>query len=222
VRNPPGVTGSADDADLYSWDGRGYARVWDASAHGVPTRAKVDGFARVDARHFYLSFSTANVRLPGVGTVQDEDVVAYDDGTWSVFFDGTSHGLRSPALDVGALVIAGRRLYFSTAGRRNPPGVRGPADDADVYAWNGTRFRRVWDASAHGVPARAKVDGYARVDARHFSLSFATTSVRLPGVGRVQDEDVVSYDRGRWSVAVDGTAHGLGPAALDIDAFDLG
>jgi hypothetical protein len=33
--------------------------------------------------------------VPGIGTVQDEDVVYYNAGTWSVYFDGTAVGLTS-------------------------------------------------------------------------------------------------------------------------------
>jgi hypothetical protein len=219
--DPPGVVGRADDADLYSWNGAAYARAWDASRAGLGGTVDIDGLDVVDGNDFYVSTSAA-ARIPGLGTVQDEDVLHYAHGSWSVFFDGTAHGLRSASLDVDAISISGRTLFFSTHGRRNPPGVRGTADDADVYAWNGKRIRRVWDASAHRVPRRAAVDGYTRIDARHFYLSFRTANVRLPGLGTVQDEDVVYYDDGTWSVAFDGTAHGLRSAGLDIDAFDVG
>ena len=60
------------------------ARVWDATANGVPGGANVDGFDRVDATHFYLSFAGATTTLPQVGTVQDEDVVYRNGSTWSV------------------------------------------------------------------------------------------------------------------------------------------
>lgn len=61
----------------------------------------MDGFVRVDATHFYLSFST-DVVVPGLGAVQDEDVVSFSAGTWSVFFDGTAHGLTASSLDIDA------------------------------------------------------------------------------------------------------------------------
>jgi subtilisin family serine protease len=218
--NPPGVGGDADDADLFAWDGSAYARAWDASNVGVGATADLDGLDVVDATHFYVSTGT-DTRLPGLGKVKDEDVLYYNDGSWSVFFDGAAHGLRSARLDIDAISISGRALFFSTHGVRNPPGVRGRADDADIYAWNGKRFRRVWDASAHGVPDRANVDGFSRIDARRFYVSFGTARVRLRGLGAVQDEDVVHYDHGTWSAFFDGTAHGLRSARLDVDAFDL-
>ncbi len=57
---------------------RRFGRTLDAERGAVQRarrrRANVDGFSRVDATHFYLSF-TGQVTLPGLGNVQDEDVV---------------------------------------------------------------------------------------------------------------------------------------------------
>jgi len=55
----------------------------------------------VDATHVYLSYSS-DTTVPGLGTIQDADVVYYNNGTWSVYFDGTSKGLTSGNLDVDA------------------------------------------------------------------------------------------------------------------------
>ncbi|MDJ0323686.1 S8 family serine peptidase [Cryobacterium sp. PH31-AA6] len=221
--NPPGVGGTADDADIYDWSGTAFNRVADASAapYGLPGNANVDGFDRVSPTQFYLSFSAANTTLPGLGAVQDEDVVFYDAGTWSVFFDGTARGLTAANQDLDAISVVGGTLFFSTVGNTNPPGVTGAADDADIYSWNGSAFARVWDASANGLAAGANLDGLVRVDATHFYLSFSADTT-VPGLGAVQDEDVLYYNAGTWSVYFDGTAHGLGASGnLDVDAFDL-
>ena len=98
---PAGVSGGGDDADIYSWNGTSFARVYDASALGWSGN-NVDGFVRVDATHFYLSYSPDNTTVTGVGTVQDEDVVYYNAGTWSLYFDGTAIGLTSGNLDLDA------------------------------------------------------------------------------------------------------------------------
>ncbi|MEZ0448843.1 multicopper oxidase domain-containing protein, partial [Cellulomonas sp. ICMP 17802] len=55
--NPPGVAGTADDADLYGWSGSAFSRTFDASTHAVPATANVDGLERVDETHAYLSFT---------------------------------------------------------------------------------------------------------------------------------------------------------------------
>ena len=107
---------------------------------------------------------------------------------------------------------------FSTAGSANPPGVTGTPDNSDIYRWTGTKFARVWDASAHGVPTAAAVDGANWTNGNRVLLSFAGDTT-LPGVGAVQDEDIVEYRNGTWSVWFNGTAHGLTSSGLDIDAF---
>jgi hypothetical protein len=44
----------------------------------------------------------------------------------------------------------------------------------------------------------------------------------VPGLGAVQDEDVIYNNAGTRSVYFDGTAHGLGGnGSLHVDAFDL-
>ena len=224
----PTVGGTADDADIYNWNGTAYSRVFDASVAGLPGNANVDGYDRVDATHFYLSFSAANTAVPGLGNVQDEDVVYYNNGTWSVYFDGTAQGMTAGGQDLDAISIVGGILYFSTTGNVNPPtlptcpAVGGTADNADIYSWNGTCFARVWDATANGLPGAANVDGYVRVDATHFYLSFSNTTTTVPVLGAVADVNVVYNNAGTWSVFFDGTAHGLvAGTGQDIDAFDL-
>ncbi len=222
---PPGVTGTADDADIYSRSNKEFARLLDASGTGslgLPSAANVDGYDRVDATHFYLSFSGTTTKVPGLGSVQDEDVVYYDNGTWSVWFDGTAHGLTADNLDLDAFSIDAGALYFSTLGNTSPPGVGGSADDADVYRYNGANsYTRVWDASAKGLGSGANVDGLVRAGPSRLYLSFSTATTGVPGLGAVEDEDVVLQDSGTWSVWFDGTAAGLTASDHDIDAFDL-
>ncbi|MGD9958243.1 multicopper oxidase domain-containing protein [Nocardioides sp.] len=219
--NPPGVAGTADDADVYGWSGSAYSRDIDLSTHGVPAGANVDGYDRVDATHFYLSFA-GNVTIAGFGTVQDEDIVYYDNGAWSTYFDGTARGLTANNQDLDAISIVGATIYFSTVGNTNPPGVTGAADDADIYSWNGTAFARVVDATAIGLPAATNVDGLVWQDSTHQYLSFAPDTTVVPGLGATQDEDVVHRGGTAWSTYFNGTAHGLGTSGnLDLDAFDL-
>ena len=101
------------------------------------------------------------------------------------------------------------------------PGVRGTPDDADVYAWDGQRFSRVWDASAEGLPGAANLDGYSVVGPGDYYVSFSATSTVVPGLGTVQDEDVLRHVGGGWSTFFDGTAPGLSADGLDVDAFDV-
>ena len=100
------MAGTGDDADIYSWNGTTYGRASGTPrTTGVPGGANVDGFDRVDATHFYLSFAGTSTTLPRLGTVQDEDVVYVNGATWSVYFDGTAQGLTTDNHDVDAFDV---------------------------------------------------------------------------------------------------------------------
>jgi hypothetical protein len=221
--NPPGVAGTADDADIYFWNGTtAFSRSIDVSAivNPLPAGANVDGLDRVSATQFYLSFNgTVTIALPGPDlTVQDEDVVLYNAGTWSLYFDGSVNGVA--ATDLDAISIVGGQLYFSTDNTTVPPGAGGTGDDADIYRWNGGgSYTRMVDASAVGW-STANVDGLIWVDATHVYLSYSADTT-APAIGAVQDEDVVRNNGGTWSVYFNGTARGLTAGNLDVDAFDV-
>ncbi len=225
----PGVGGTADNADVYTWDGTAFSRVVDAAgvgSVGLSGAANVDGLVMVDSTHFYMSFTAETTAVPGIGNVQDEDVVYYDGTSWSVYFDGTAQGLTDATEDIDAFDIEGGVLYFSTVGNTNPPGVAGTADNADIYAWNGSAFSRVVDVTALGqpLPGVANVDGLVYIDPTDFYLSFAAVDTAMPaasGLGNVQDEDVVYYNNGTWSVYFDGTALGLTDDSQDLDAIQI-
>ena len=133
----PGTGGTADDADIYSWDGTSFARVLDATAVGLPSAtfaANVDGLKVIGTR-FYLSFSNSGVAVPGVGTVPDEDIVVYDSstGTWSLFFDGSAVGLTTDDEDVDAFdILTDGSVLVSTLGNVTVPGLAGTWADEDV------------------------------------------------------------------------------------------
>ena len=225
--NPPGVSGTADDADIYLYNGTTFSRAVDMTAitNPLPGGANVDGFVRVDASHFYLSFTgNVTISIPGPDlSVADEDVVYYNAGAWSLFFDGSANAVGNTDLD--AISIVGGTLYFSTDNTTVPAGAGGSGDDADIYRWNGgSSYTRMVDASAVGW-STANVDGLKWVDAAHVYLSYSTDTT-VPGLGAVQDEDVVYYNggllpAGPWAIYFDGTAYGLTSNNLDIDAFDL-
>jgi hypothetical protein len=168
-----------------------------------------------------MSFTGAvTIPLPGPDlAVQDEDVVYYNGTTWSLFFDGSANGVGGTDLD--AISYVGGSLYFSTEDNTNPPGAGGSGDDADIYRWNGgSSYTRVFDASTAGFAGGADVDGFVRVDATHFYVSFRDDTT-VPVIGTVQDEDVVYNNAGVWSVYFDGTVLGLTSGNLDVDGFDL-
>ena len=85
---------------------------------------------------------TNNTSVPGVGTVANEDIVAYDleTGEWSMVFDGSDVGLGGMALNGMALLPDGDLLLtFTAAG--NPGGVS--ADDSDIVRFTPTSLGNV-------------------------------------------------------------------------------
>jgi hypothetical protein len=115
------------------------------------------------------------------------------------------------------------QLYFSTAGDTAIPGITGPFDDADIYAWDGVTFTRVFDASAAGLQNNADIDALLVEDSDTFYMSFnRNQGTAVPSLGTIQDEDIVKYDAGTWSLYFDGSLVGLGDNdGEDVDAFEI-
>ena len=96
-----------------------------------------------------------------------------------------------------------------------------PYDDADIYAWNGATFSRTFDGSTAGLPNNADIDGLDVVSENLIYVSLNANNTSVPGLGDVQDEDVLSYSAGTWTVVFNGTARGLTAGNQDLDALDI-
>ncbi|MGB5603926.1 MAG: Ig-like domain-containing protein [Gammaproteobacteria bacterium] len=98
-----GGLGAGDDADIYSHDGTAYARVFDASANGLPGNADIDGLT-VQGTTYYMSFNrNGGTAVPGLGSVSDEAVVSFNGANWAVYFSGP--GLTTNGHDVDAVHV---------------------------------------------------------------------------------------------------------------------
>ena len=88
----------------------------------------------------WMSFNTATA-VPGVGTVQDEDIVAYNLGTqtWSLVFDGSDVGLSSYAIS-GMAVLPSGDILLSFATSATIPGLIGGPSGTSVTAYDIVRF----------------------------------------------------------------------------------
>jgi hypothetical protein len=98
--------------------------------------------------------------------------------------------------------------------------VASPAEPRDVVLYTKTTglFSVFFDGFTAGVPANVHIDALSVNAALAPQLSF-DTSVTLPGVGAVDDEDIVVFAGGVFTMLYDGSAAGLA-GALDVDAIE--
>ncbi|HMM94070.1 multicopper oxidase domain-containing protein [Phycicoccus sp.] len=217
VASPPvGVAGTV--RDVYRYNGTTTIRT---PLPGLPPNANIDAYSRVDATHFYLSFSNT-VTLAGLGQVQPRDVVYRNGNSWMLAFDGSRWRVFSANVD--AIDVVGGRLYLSVNDTRIPGSTSTRGSQSDIYRWNGrTSFTRVLDTSTIGIPDTANVDGFNWLGGSNWAFSFAATNSTVTGFATVPDEDVVVRRNGVWSTWFDGSAHGLTTTDnnRDLEGFTL-
>jgi subtilisin family serine protease len=125
--------------DILALDENNVVRiVFDGSNVGVGGLT-LSAFDRLSTNDFLLSFSEAG-SIPGVGTVDDSDVVLFTAtslgenntaGTFSLYIDGSDVGLSANSEDIDALhQFADGSLLISTIGSHSVPGLAG--DDKDL------------------------------------------------------------------------------------------
>jgi FtsP/CotA-like multicopper oxidase with cupredoxin domain len=137
----PGTAGSVTfgDEDVVTHSDA-FSLAFDGSAEGLAANADVDALEVLGPGHVLLSFERdAGTRVPdGIGVVDDSDVVEFDDGTFTLFFDGSDVGLTTNAEDVDAIeLLASGTLAVSTDGDPAVPGVSSPAPrDEDLLRFS--------------------------------------------------------------------------------------
>jgi predicted small secreted protein len=98
-----------------------------------------------------------------------------------------------------------------------------PAEPRDVveYAPATGLFSVFSDGAAAGIPVGTHIDAIYQPDPIPVgpdSIFSVSTTVTLPGLGAVDDEDLVSYSAGVFTMVFDGSAAGVA-SALDVDAI---
>jgi formylglycine-generating enzyme required for sulfatase activity len=204
----------------------------DCDGDGTPDACDPD--VCEDAAIILMVFNTAT-NIPGVGSVTDEDVVAYDTGTqtWSLYFDGSDVGLSGFAIDALARLADGSLIFsFTTAGTIGGVG----SDDSDllrfVPASLGATTAGAWsmyfDGSDVALTQDAEDIDAAQVLADGRILISTEGSVSVPGVS-ANDEDIIVFTptslgpttSGTWAMSFDGSDVGLEAtkSGEDVDAL---
>ena len=184
--NPPGVAGTADDADVYRWNGTAFSRSSTSRARRTtcppaPTSTASPG----STPRTSTPRSPTAPPCPGPGRRAGRGRrLLRRRAPWTMWFDGTR-----PRADPTRLRPRrdqrGRHhaLLLDHRTRQVPPGPGGTGDNADIYRWNGAqhlhpgrgRQRGAVRAAEHRrrQPTNPNVDGLVYVDATHFYLSFS-------------------------------------------------
>ena len=228
----PGVGGTPDDADIYTWSGGGsFGRLFDGSVAGLAGSADIDAFTVVDADTFYMSF-TGFTAVPGLGSVAGEDIVLYDAGAWSLYFDGSDVDLSGNAENVDAFeILSDGSILVSTAGTPSVTGLSGLASQ-DLLQCVGTfgptttcTWSLYFDGSDVALSSGSEnVDGVAVSAGNIFlSTSGAFTVTGLSGQGEdlfICNAPTVGINTActSFSMFFDGSVVGM---TNNLDAFDL-
>jgi hypothetical protein len=105
----------------------------------------LDAFELLADGSLLLSFDASTLTLPGVGAVEDKDIVRFvptstgpvTAGTYSLYFDGSDVGLNLKDEDIDAIeVAADGTILISTIGPVSVPAVTG--NDEDLLAFTPT------------------------------------------------------------------------------------
>ncbi|RIK39279.1 MAG: hypothetical protein DCC55_18600 [Chloroflexi bacterium] len=118
-----------------------WSRFFDASRYGIT--GDIDAFEVLTNGDILLSLD-APATLPGLGAVDDSDIVRIDaaSGSFDWYLVGARVGLTTDAEDVDAIALApDGRLVISTLGKFSVPGPAGATitgDDKDLLVFTGT------------------------------------------------------------------------------------
>ena len=142
--NTNGVVGAGSiafrDEDILAYDpaNDAWSLFFDGSAAGLGT-TDVNAFHVRDDGSILMSIDN-NLSLPGIGTVEDSDIVLFDpvSNSFGLWFDGSSVGLTTGGEDIDAIgVTPDGDLLISTIGVANVVGATG-VDDSDILLFNAT------------------------------------------------------------------------------------
>ncbi|HYE63407.1 MAG TPA: hypothetical protein VD997_15550 [Phycisphaerales bacterium] len=241
----PGGNGLQSSISIPVTAGRNYTvRVGGRSgASGTGTLNVAIATAPPPAAEVVLMTFGGSTAVPGVGTVADEDVVAYNPGsnTWSMVFDGSDVGLSALTIDGLAQLSTGELLLSFTDAATIPGMTGGPSgttlDDSDIVKFTPTSlgattsgtFQFFFDASDVGLTTNNEdVDAIEIASNGQVIVSCsgsftANASGNVSGAG----EDLIIFTptatgantAGTFALYVDGSDVALSGNAENLDAM---
>lgn len=117
--------------------------IFDGSDVGI--NGQVDDFDIINSNTILMTFYE-QINVPGIGFVEDEDIVRFDAtslgdntaGTFSLYFDGSDVGFDKKPENINAFeLLPDGRILVSTTGRTSVPGIKG-AQNEDILVFTPT------------------------------------------------------------------------------------
>jgi hypothetical protein len=224
------------------------AGCWDTNGNGTG-----------DSYTFVVQFSLppvppaeAFVSTTKAGTTSDnvdfrpEDILHWDGSAWSLFFDGSNHGLTNKhniaAVDIGNTSVANDIDMTFSQNKVKLPNA-GNVTGQDIAHFNGTTYSLYFDGSDVGLTAAAeKIDGLAILDgsdALHDTGCIEYLLISTAGAGKVpafgggqlkfSGEDILGFclktsgthTTGSWKMFLDGSTQGMPKNSTNSISADL-
>jgi hypothetical protein len=165
-------------------------------------------------------------------SVGNEDIVAFDGESFSLYFDGSDVGLTAFRLDAFT-VLSPSEVLMSFTGAGSIPDISGTVDDSDIVRFTGTlgsqtsgAFDLYFDASDVWLTRDGEdVDAVERLPNGHLLISTAA-GFNVNGLTGY-DEDIVEFTptslgpstAGTWALYFRGREVALDRSSEDVDAL---
>lgn len=175
--NVQGIGYADEDIMRFNSGNNTWSKAFDGTNAGLRDAADIDALTVIinsGYLSFLMSFDTP-AAVPGLGTIDDSDVARYDtwNGQWSLYLDGSVHGLSTDAEDIDALTFTpGGFLAVSTGGNfavKNLGGgtLRGADEDLFSLVNPNTSEWTLWlDGTAVGLQGTNDIGGvsFTKID----------------------------------------------------------
>jgi hypothetical protein len=238
----PGVGAYADE-DILAFNpaDNTWSLYFDGSDVGLGS-GDVDALAILPNGHLLLSTDSA-LSLPGVGAIDDSDIVEFTPsslgsttaGTYSLYFDGSDVGLSTNDEDVDGIALTpDGRLVISTLGNYSVPGLSSGTDEDLIVLNNGVfgsntsgNWALYFDGSDVGLSGSENIAD-AWIGANGDIYLVAGSNFAVNGGVSGQASDIFRCTPGSlgattactYSFFWDGAAYNFGSATIDGLALD--
>jgi hypothetical protein len=136
-----GITFADEDILAFNTSTSTWSMFFDGSDVGMGN-TDIDAFDILDDGSILLSFDSSTFSVPGIGTVEDRDIIRFiptstganTAGTFQWYFDGSDVGLTQSAEDIDSInLLSDGRLVIGTNGAFGVTGVSGQDEDLIVF-----------------------------------------------------------------------------------------